>query len=155
MQKKRTIIDDAEIYVYFELIERLAPKRILDFGMFLKRIGTVSRQAMDREIPSDVWLEAVDLFPEIKLPVYKRVYDEITPLTEWRGAERYDLVTFFSVNEFLSEEQKKTVWKKLTEIADCVIADTTDPVFVQFLIDHFRAEAVETDGKTYAVAYRK
>ena len=155
MEEKRVITDAAEIYVYFELVKRLAPKTMLDFGMFLKRIGATARQAMNCEIPGDVRLNAVDLFPEVDFPIYRKIYDSVVPLDVWDGGGFYDLVSFFSVNEFLTGQRKKRIWEKLPDIAGCVIADTRDPEFVQFLMERFRAEAVETDGKTYAVAYRK
>lgn len=155
MEEKKVITDDVTIYVYFELIKRIAPKSILDFGMFLKRIGAVSRQAMNCEIPPETMLHAVDLFPETALPIYEKVYDRIDALADWKSEQVYELVCFFDVNEHLSATRKTQIWDWLALHAACVIADTKDPQFVQFLIDHFNAEAVETDGKTFAVAHRK
>lgn len=151
---RKIITDDSEIYVYFELIKRLQPKTVLDFGMFLKRIGAVSRQAMDAEISEEIEMTAVDLFPETAFPIYTKVYDRIVPLYAWEPKERYDLTCFFSVNEELGN-QKRKYWKQLVPVSDCLISDTGDPEFTQFLIDHFRAEAVEVSGQTFAVAYRK
>ncbi len=42
------------IYIYFDLIKQLEPKRILDIGMFLKRTGSVSRKMMARQVPESV-----------------------------------------------------------------------------------------------------
>lgn len=149
----KMITDHTEICVYFELIRQLAPKKLLDFGMFLKRIGAVSRQAMDLEIAEKIKMTAVDLFPEVAFPVYTKVYNQIIPLHAWEPKERYDLTCFFSVNEELGNQRRK-YWKQLVSISDCLISDTRDPEFTQFLVDHFRAQAVEVNGKTYAVAYR-
>ena len=49
--------NENDIYLYFETIEQLEPKHILDVGMFLKRIGSVSRKVMDREVLADIRLE--------------------------------------------------------------------------------------------------
>ncbi len=54
--------NENDIYMYFETIEQLAPQRVLDIGMFLKRIGSVSRKVMDREVPAEVCLDGID-FP--------------------------------------------------------------------------------------------
>ena len=39
-----------DIYIFFETMKQLEPHSILDIGMFFKRIGAVSRNAMDEEI---------------------------------------------------------------------------------------------------------
>ena len=54
--------NENDIYIYFETIAQLEPKTILDVGMFLKRIGSVSRKAMDGGVPEDVRLDGVDFF---------------------------------------------------------------------------------------------
>lgn len=71
------LTDRCAIYVYFDLIKQLEPKRILDIGMFLKRTGTISRRMMARRVPESVKLDGIDFFPEINFPVWKNVYDEV------------------------------------------------------------------------------
>ena len=63
--------NENDIYMYFETIEQLAPQRVLDIGMFLKRIGSVSRKVMDREVPAEVCLDGIDLFPQFQFPVWR------------------------------------------------------------------------------------
>ena len=72
------ITNENDIYIYFEVIEQLEPQKILDFGMFLKRAGSVSRKVMNREVPEKVRLDGVDFFPETNFPVWKNIYDRIT-----------------------------------------------------------------------------
>lgn len=77
MQMRGTITSGNDIYFYFEMLRQLSPKRVLDVGMFLKRIGAVSRQAMATELSSQIQLWGVDLFPEVPLPIYEQIYDEV------------------------------------------------------------------------------
>lgn len=55
------ITDRNDIYLYFEWIKQTKPVNILDFGIFLQRIGAVSRQVMNCEIPKDIVLEGVSM----------------------------------------------------------------------------------------------
>lgn len=65
------IRNENDIYIYFEVITQLEPRKILDIGMFLKRIGSVARKVMDEELSEELVLDGVDLFPEIDFPVWK------------------------------------------------------------------------------------
>jgi hypothetical protein len=56
---------------------------VLDIGMLLKRIGAVSRDVLDCTLPQDIVLAGVDFAPQINAPVYTRIYDSITGLSEF------------------------------------------------------------------------
>ena len=71
------IRNENDIYIYFEVITQLEPRKILDIGMFLKRIGSVARKVMDEELSEEIVLDGVDLFPEIDFPVWKHIYNKI------------------------------------------------------------------------------
>ncbi len=72
-----TITDSNTMFCYFEMIEKLGAKSILDAGMFLKRIGAVSRQMAGVEINAEAVLCGIDFYPEIHLPIFAEVYNEI------------------------------------------------------------------------------
>lgn len=96
--------NENDIYIFFETIKQLEAQSILDIGMFLKRIGSVSRKAMDCEIPETVRLNGVDLFPEKEFPVWKHVYDTIENgehFLEKRVKDRYDLTVMLGVDALL------------------------------------------------------
>lgn len=81
-QKKRKIFfmrirKQNDIFAYFETIGMLEPKSILDAGMFLKRVGSVSRQIMNREVPKEIRLEGIDFFPEISFASWDNIYDDV------------------------------------------------------------------------------
>lgn len=98
--------NENDIYMYFETIEQLAPQRVLDIGMFLKRIGSVSRKVMDRELPAEVCLDGIDLFPQLQFPVWDTVYDVRVSLNRFLAEpkeKRYDLAVFLGMDAVLLE----------------------------------------------------
>lgn len=155
MERKQIITDGNDIYVYFELIRQINPANILDVGMFLKRIGAVARQAMNCEVPRQICLEGIDLFPQIKIPIYRGIYNEIYELEaiDARLSTRhYDLAVLLRVNEWLTGE-KQGVWEYLVKHSRCILADTDDPEFVQFVLANCRCEALNIEDKQYVAAW--
>ena len=58
-------ITDADmIFFYLSMLDYLKPRRVLDIGMFLKRAGFISRQAMAQEISEEIVLCGIDVFLE-------------------------------------------------------------------------------------------
>ena len=55
MQKNIVISDENMNYIFFQVINRIEAKRVLDVGMFLKRTGSVSRGMMDEKISERPW----------------------------------------------------------------------------------------------------
>ena len=94
--------NENDIYIYFEAIEQLEPQKVLDIGMFLKRIGGVSRKAMNRRVPANTDLDGIDLFCDIKLPIWETIYDSVMTaeaFLEDPEEERYDLAVFLGAEE--------------------------------------------------------
>ena len=82
-----------DIFFFFEIIRQLNASFVLDYGMFLKRCGAISRRIGDMEIPEDVTLDAMDLNPGLKLPVYETVYNDI--FTDLGTEKTYSLSMVF------------------------------------------------------------
>ena len=66
-----------DLFVYFEVINNIAPNRVLDIGPYLKSIGGVSRQVDGKAIPNDIILDAVDTMESVPLEIYEIIYNEI------------------------------------------------------------------------------
>lgn len=99
------ITNENDGYIFFEIIKRLEAMSILDVGMFLKRIGAVSRCAMNEEVPKEAFLAGVDFFPETDFPVWKNVYQQIISKDEFLECvkrQQYDLAVILGTEE-LSE----------------------------------------------------
>lgn len=83
-----------DIGVFFEVIEELEPHRVLDIGMFLKRIGCVSRQVMEIGSLEEVILDGIDVFPEVDFPIWKKIYNRIWCIQEFFNnsiSDKYDI----------------------------------------------------------------
>lgn len=111
------LANENDIYIFFEIIDQMEPRSILDMGMFLKRIGSISRKVMNREVAKGIWLEGVDFFTETRFPVWENVYDEMIDYEvffESRSNRRYDLTILLGVDEI----QKKVSMPELLAKAE-------------------------------------
>ena len=107
-----------DIYIYFETIEQLEPKRVLDIGMLLKRAGSVSRKIMAREVPEETWLDGIDFFPEICFPVWDRIYNRIVNPEQFlkeKPKDVYGLAVLLGVETVVSNVYFSKIMKKLPE----------------------------------------
>lgn len=149
------ITDDNDIYIYFQMIDQLQPASILDAGLFLQRIGAVSRQAMSCEIPAHIYIEGIELFGQTPLPIYNRIYNRITILPEFDFfTDRiYDLAMCLHVNEWLHPDDRRFFWEYLITHARVILADTADADFVNFVLENCRCEALNLEGQQYALIY--
>lgn len=121
-ENSKIIVNQNDIFVYFEMIKRNEPKSILDIGMFLKRIGAVSRQAMEYEIPQDIFLCGIDIFPEFGLSVYEMIFNKINTIGEITNeivelsknktmkGQKYDLTMLMRLSGVLLKEQEQMLW---------------------------------------------
>lgn len=115
-----------DIYVYFQVIRQYKPTSMLDIGMFLKRIGSVSRRTMNFEGLDGVKLEGIDIFPEYTLGVYSNVYDKIYKLDEidlLPDDELYDIISIFRIDEFITKQQEKVLFNYAMENATYILSD--------------------------------
>lgn len=126
-----TITDADEIYYYFEMINSVTPQSVLDAGMFLKRIGAISRQAMSCEIPQSVRLYGIDFFPETKMAVYRNIYDEIVTKRQFFGREKlpweqpfFDVAVMLETENCLDEQENRELWSYVLQNAKSIMADT-------------------------------
>lgn len=118
--------NENDIYIYFEAIEQLEPQKILDVGMFLKRIGSVSRKAMDREVLPDIRLDGIEFFPERAFAVWKQIYDSIISVPsflESKRQETYDLAVFLGTEALYQKKGFDEVSIKAAKCARYLLSD--------------------------------
>lgn len=125
-----TITDEDEIYYYFEMIKNIAPGSVLDVGMFLKRIGAVSRQARSCEIPCGVVLYGIDFFWERELVVYQKVYDRIITKRQFFEEEQlqwdslcFDVAVMLETENYLKEQESQRLWSYVIKNAKSIMSD--------------------------------
>lgn len=120
---------DSDFIVYFDVIAQLKPSSILDIGMFLKSAGCVSRQASTKEIPENITLDGLDLFPSFHIPIYKRIYNHIYQPHEMPN-HHYDLAVLLNLGQNVNEEQILKLWLKALTYADYLLTSQEDTLFV-------------------------
>lgn len=79
------IINQNDMYLYFEIINQIEPDSIIDIGMFLKRIGAISRQVNGFFVPDNVVLDGIDIMPHLSVKVYEKIYDNIASIADLIG----------------------------------------------------------------------
>ena len=120
------IKNENSIYIFYEMIEQLEPASILDVGMFLKRVGSVSRKIMGREVPENVKLDGVDFFPQTSFPIWNTIYDQMKTAEEYFCAgddKRYDLVTVLGISELQKEISLTEIIERTAEVSKYVLTD--------------------------------
>lgn len=146
------LINENDIYVYFEIIKQNSAKRVLDVGMFLSRIKAVSRQVENLSINENVILDGVNITSEEIFPVYQKIYDSIITNYDW--GNDYDLIIFLRANEFLDPVQRLKVWEQIKQTKAAVLSDTIDQAFTQFLINNYDAGEIKLGNNSYILAGR-
>lgn len=132
MQEIATITSGDDIFFYFEIIKQLQPQSMLDVGMFLKRIGAISRQAMSMEISQDMFMYGIDFFPEVNLPIYNQVYNGILPKQIFMANSEvikndkslhFDIAVLLSVDGLLDETEMGRLAACLNVMVDGILTD--------------------------------
>lgn len=148
---KMILTSETDIYAFFEIIDRAEVNSILDVGMFLKRIGSVSRQVKDKEIPSDKKLIGVDFFPEAVCPVWNTIYDAIYRPDEifmTENYQKYELATVIQLEECIGKTEVFPMWEWLSAHVSYIITDWKLDEIKKMI--PFRTEVeITVDNKSY------
>lgn len=131
-----TITDSNAMFCYFEMIEKLGAKSVLDAGMFLKRIGAISRQMAGVSVSADTILCGIDFYEEIHLPIFRDIYDEIKTWNDFAdclesGAEcftcmesrKFDLAVMLYGNQVLNDSEKVRIIEYFMQKANGILTD--------------------------------
>ncbi|MBQ1194349.1 MAG: hypothetical protein IIX45_09585 [Lachnospiraceae bacterium] len=145
------ITNQNDIFMYFEIINQTEPSSVLDIGMFLKRIGAVSRQCMGCEIDKNIVLEGIDFMGDISAPVYNTIYNTIYGGAEdietiiGSGASQgkytfvdknYDLSFAIRPEIFLREYQEEVLWQWLGTHTKYAVTEQSAGKRVEFIQDY-------------------
>lgn len=97
-----------DMYAYYELINQISPKSVMDIGLFLEQTGNISRHFYGNDIPEDIQLDGIAR--KKPFPVYETIYDTIYQLVDIGKIAVdavYDLAMCMFYDEF--DESSKTV----------------------------------------------
>ncbi|MDD3240439.1 MAG: hypothetical protein PHW47_10255, partial [Lachnospira sp.] len=139
-----------DIYIFFEIIKQIEPKRIIDIGMFLKRIGNISRQTANEEIARDVQLDAVDFLENLSVPVYEKVYNSIyNEFTFLKSEQTYELAVMLRPEMIMTEEQENFLWNYLKGKVAYVLTDCENEYRKRTLAGKGKSVQLKVDDNEY------
>ncbi len=101
---------------YYNIINQLQPKSILDVGMFLNRAGMISRSSSTRALDDNIALTGIS-FLEHPLPVYHTIYNQIFYYPtyfqeEALTAPSYDLTVFLSLPDLENRQTLLSLFER-------------------------------------------
>lgn len=140
-----------DIYLYFNVINDIKPNSILDIGMFLKRIGAVSRSARGQRIDDEVQLDGVDLFEEIDIAVSNVVYNDTYYKTVFEESKTYDFVIMLRVSDMLSVSELDKIWKWSKRNAKYGLIDIASEDDLEVLQAKGNVRKLQLDENMYAL----
>lgn len=146
------LTSETDIYVFFEIIDKVEAESILDVGMFLKRVGSVSRQIKDKEISKDKTLVGVDFFPKVMCPIWNCIYDTVYTASEFfqkESTKKYSLATVIQLNNCMSEAEAVSMWEWLGNHVSYVITDWGFEK-ISKVINVKNQRKIAVDGKPYS-----
>lgn len=145
------LTNENDIYLYFEIMRQLQPTSVLDVGMFLSRIGAVSRQAMGCEVPQTITLEGVCTRESEELSVYKTVYDQI--YLSWENLYQKDTVYDMGVALRVdTEDCGVQEWEYLFSHCGVIVFEATNSSLFQYASANTRCEELTVDSDRYILA---
>ena len=151
------MITETTIQAFFYAIEQKAPTSILDIGMFLRKIGSISREFGDYAIDDGIRLCAVDFGEEPLFPIYQSLYDAILQwpalLSEKEGneSEHYELALL------IGEEKRGTVLsderllKWLKGRVEYLFTAYQDESQMRLLRKYGMANGIRLDGEGFVI----
>ena len=147
------ITNQDDMYIYFEIINQVEPNNVLDIGMFLKRIGAVSRHVMDLGIDADIRLDGVDYMSDMSVNVYKKIYDDILSCDTLMDNEDayYDLVYLLRPQAIMTSKQEELWWTWLAGHAKYVVTDCNTQHRLDYVSSKGDFRDVEIDSSVYGI----
>ncbi len=112
--------------MYFETMAQLESKSVLDIGMFLKRIGSISRNVKGCEVPEETRLVGIDFWQETDFPVWRNVYnsiDNVETFLTYPVEKKYDLAIWLGMQELGEKADLLTIINKAKTCAKYLLMD--------------------------------
>lgn len=143
-----------DIYVYFQLIKEIEPEKIVDIGMFLKRIGAISRNVLDNSIHEQIVMEGTDVeeSPNTKIcdTIYNRIYSLEDMLSMRCDTTESCLVMMMDLTDLYGGEKLDEISKWVSENAGYVLLDAkTFSIFDKYVESKITKELVVDEDKYY------
>lgn len=138
--KKGCIVNQNDMYLYFETINQIEPDSIIDIGMFLKRIGAISRQVKGMSVADNILMDGIDCMYDLSVKIYEKLYNNISDIREFTDkagekegnefwSRQYDLAFMLRMESVLNRKSEEKIWRWLSgHVRYAVINGTADRV---------------------------
>ncbi|MCR5785764.1 MAG: hypothetical protein K6G40_09015 [Eubacterium sp.] len=145
-------MDDTKIniYMFCEMPRLLRAKSILDVGMYLERMGAVSRAIGGGVIAEDVYFCGLEE-STWHMPVTETVYNKIFSLSN-PGNESFDAVVCINIKDRFDRDDIKEV---LENHAKVIIADKGSWDWLGMDDSKYLGDYVGKDDERFAVARKR
>lgn len=143
--------DSNDLFTYYEVMNQMEAKCILDVGMFLKRVGSLTRDTVGEHLPENAFLSGIDIAPEIKFPAWSYIYDKIQDISDFLEKESditYDISFFLGMKGLLPENVLKELIDKVSDSAEYVLIDDTIEEW-DVMSTYTKKVPFEVEGKMY------
>jgi hypothetical protein len=144
-------------------VTQISPQSMLDIGMFLKRIGCISRHVLDDEIDSECILDGADCMPDIKVPVFHTIYDHILPLEDFLTnttsleyqpfqINSYDLIAVMQPANIIPPQALAPMWEWISLHSHYAITNYFNGLYdpIPNIVHH---REFESQGQPYSIIF--
>lgn len=139
------ITDTNDSFLYFQAIDLAKPESVIDFGMFLERVGAVSRNVKDKSISETLRLDGHTTSKLPKLPVYSIIYNNIY---EEIPKENYELAIFLYPFEIYEKNE-------IEKIIDFINKNTKHVLLDKSTYDRLKNKLKQKSTRTLASENRQ
>lgn len=146
------ITNENDMYIFFELIRRLEAVSVLDVGMFLKRIGSVSRSLKNAALPEMLEIDGIDIYSGINFPVWKTVYSHIINVENFLDEElvkSYDLMIVLGVEEIAEKINLDKLVDKVEKHVKYIFLNKSPNVLLQKKVSENHIKTIQLEEDTY------
>lgn len=149
------LVNQNDIYLYFETIRQLHAKSVLDIGLTLKRCGAICRQVADSAIDPAVHLCGIDFDPETTPPVYQSLYQELLSpeafMHKGTADDQYDLAVLLNLPKDILTDQ--TLLGYIKDHASYLLTDkSASKILLPFFLKK-EAKTIALDHDSYLLIY--
>ena len=134
------ITSKEQMSFYFLTLNEIEPASVLDMGMFLKRIGAVSRSALDEKISEDILLDGVDFRGTPELPIYHPIYNHIFS-SDQIDQQKYDVAVLLQPEDIFSRQEIRRLLRWCPKSVSLLLTDL-DVRILQDIFPHTQMKAL-------------
>lgn len=146
MNKNKIITNLTDMVVYFQLIQKTQATSVLDVGLFLERIGAVSRTTSIGGISESVVLEGISMAEERPFPIYESIYNQIHfELPE----KRFSFISLLRIADLWKEEDAFPICKYAMAHGNMFLFESSNQICKDFFEERMNLTPIESGNDIY------